>query len=66
MIALVLIVIVVFLGFTKHIPFTRPTRSRRSSLGQLVRPNSPVRIAGVEVGKVTEDRAPGGLDGTRS
>ncbi len=51
--ALVVIVILVFLGFTKDIPFTRPYEVQAvftSSNG--LRPDSPVRIAGVQVGKV--------------
>jgi virulence factor Mce-like protein len=53
LIAIVVIGILVFLGFTKDIPFTRPFEVKavfRSSNG--LRVNSPVRIAGVEVGKV--------------
>ena len=53
LIALVVIAILVFLGFTKDIPFTRPYQVKAvftSSNG--LRPDSPVRIAGVEVGKV--------------
>jgi virulence factor Mce-like protein len=52
-IALVVIAILVFLGFTKDIPFTTPYQVKAvftSSNG--LRPDSPVRIAGVEVGKV--------------
>jgi phospholipid/cholesterol/gamma-HCH transport system substrate-binding protein len=53
LIALVVIGILVFLGFTKDIPFTRGYEVKavvHSANG--LRPNSPVRIAGVEVGKV--------------
>ena len=53
LIALVVIGILVFLGFTKDIPFTRGYEVNavfQSANG--LRPNSPVRIAGVEVGKV--------------
>jgi phospholipid/cholesterol/gamma-HCH transport system substrate-binding protein len=53
LIALVVIAILVFLGFTKDIPFTRGYEVKavvQSANG--LRPNSPVRIAGVEVGKV--------------
>ena len=52
--ALVVIAILVFLGFTKDIPFTTPYQVKAvfsSSNG--LRPSSPVRIAGVEVGKVS-------------
>jgi phospholipid/cholesterol/gamma-HCH transport system substrate-binding protein len=53
LIALVVIGILVFLGFTKDIPFTRgyEVKAVFQSANQL-RPDSPVRIAGVEVGKV--------------
>jgi phospholipid/cholesterol/gamma-HCH transport system substrate-binding protein len=52
-IALVVIVIALFLGFTKDIPFTKPFevnavfRSANS-----IRPGAQVRVAGVNVGKV--------------
>jgi phospholipid/cholesterol/gamma-HCH transport system substrate-binding protein len=55
LIALVVIGILVFLGFTKDIPFTRGYEVKAvfpSANG--LRPDSPVRIAGVEVGKVTK------------
>ena len=54
-IALVLIVVGAYLGFTKDIPFTRPYQVKAvftSSNG--LRADSPVRIAGVEVGKVAK------------
>jgi virulence factor Mce-like protein len=52
-IALVLIVIAVYLGFTKDIPFTRSFEVRAVfQSATSIRVNSPVRIAGVEVGKV--------------
>jgi phospholipid/cholesterol/gamma-HCH transport system substrate-binding protein len=58
LIALAVIVVVVFLGFTKHIPFTHGFRVNAvfQSANNL-RPNSPVRIAGVEVGKVKAIKA---------
>jgi virulence factor Mce-like protein len=52
-IAIVAIVVLVYLGFTKDIPFTRGFEVQavfESANG--LRQNSPVRIAGVEVGKV--------------
>jgi virulence factor Mce-like protein len=53
LIALVVIVIAVFLGFTKDIPFTRPFEVKAVfESANSIRPNSPVRIAGVNVGKV--------------
>jgi len=62
-IALVVIAILTFLGFTKDIPFTRPFEVKavfQSSNG--LRPDSPVRIAGVEVGKVRRVDAKDGTD----
>jgi phospholipid/cholesterol/gamma-HCH transport system substrate-binding protein len=53
LIALVVTAILVFLGFTKDIPFTGGYEVKavfQSANG--LRPDSPVRIAGVEVGKV--------------
>ena len=54
-IALVAIVVLTYLGFTKAIPFRShwEVQAVFSSSNNL-RPNSPVRIAGVEVGKVTK------------
>jgi virulence factor Mce-like protein len=63
LIALVVIVILVFLGFTKDVPFTRPFEVKavfRSS--NSLRPDSPVRIAGVNVGKVRSVDAQEGSD----
>jgi ABC-type transporter Mla subunit MlaD len=52
-IALVVIAILVFFGFTKHVPFTHGFRVKAVfSNAVSIRPNSPVRIAGVNVGKV--------------
>jgi virulence factor Mce-like protein len=53
-IALVIVVVGCYLGFTKSIPFRSSFEVKaafRSSNN--IKPNSPVRIAGVEVGKVT-------------
>jgi phospholipid/cholesterol/gamma-HCH transport system substrate-binding protein len=64
-IALVVIAILVFLGFTKDIPFTTPYQVKAvftSSNG--LRQDSPVRIAGVEVGKVKRIEAQEGTDDT--
>ena len=62
LIALVLIVVAVFFAFTKANPFASPyklTAVFRSANN--IKPNSPVRIAGVNVGKVTGVSAlPGG------
>jgi phospholipid/cholesterol/gamma-HCH transport system substrate-binding protein len=52
-IALVVIAIIVFFGFAKHVPFTHGFRVKAVfSSAVSIRPNSPVRIAGVNVGKV--------------
>jgi phospholipid/cholesterol/gamma-HCH transport system substrate-binding protein len=64
-IAIVVILILLFLGFTKDIPFTRPYEVNavfQSSNG--LKPDSPVRIAGVEVGKVKSVEAQDGTDNT--
>jgi phospholipid/cholesterol/gamma-HCH transport system substrate-binding protein len=58
LIALVVIVVLVFLGFTKDIPFTRSFEVNAVfESANSIRPGSPVRIAGVEVGKVKEVKA---------
>jgi virulence factor Mce-like protein len=60
------IALVSFLGFTKNIPFVNEPfeikAAFRDSTG--LKPNSPVRIAGVNVGKVTSVEPAGG--GTRA
>jgi len=65
LIGLVVAAIAVFFGFTKAIPFLPhyEVKAAFRSANNL-RPNSPVRIAGVEVGKVTKvERARPGDDG---
>jgi virulence factor Mce-like protein len=53
LIALVIILVGVFLGFTKDIPFTHGFRVKATfESANSLRLNSPVRIAGVAVGKV--------------
>jgi phospholipid/cholesterol/gamma-HCH transport system substrate-binding protein len=53
LIALAVIAVIVFLGFTKDIPFTRPYELRATfQSSNSIRKGSPVRIAGVNVGKV--------------
>jgi phospholipid/cholesterol/gamma-HCH transport system substrate-binding protein len=54
-VALVVTVIAVYLGFTKSIPF-RPHYEVKAAFKSAnnLRPSSPVRIAGVEVGKVAK------------
>jgi virulence factor Mce-like protein len=53
LIALAIVLVGAFLGFTKDIPFTKGFRVNAVfESSNSLRPNSPVRIAGVEVGKV--------------
>jgi ABC-type transporter Mla subunit MlaD len=50
---LIITLLVVFFGFTKHIPFTHGFRLRAQFSSALnIAPKTPVRIAGVTVGKV--------------
>jgi virulence factor Mce-like protein len=58
LIALAVILVLVFLGFTKDLPFTTPYQVNAVfESANSIRPGSPVRIAGVEVGKVKEVKA---------
>ncbi len=52
---LVVAVILVYLGFRKDVPFVNPPYEVQAAFRQSsgIRKNSPVRIAGVDVGKVT-------------
>jgi phospholipid/cholesterol/gamma-HCH transport system substrate-binding protein len=62
-IALAVILVLVFLGFTKDIPFTKPFQVNAVfQSANSIRTGSPVRIAGVEVGKVKEVKAAEGSD----
>jgi phospholipid/cholesterol/gamma-HCH transport system substrate-binding protein len=55
LIALVLVSIAVYFAFTKHVPFTHGYRIHAVfQSSNNLRPGSPVRIAGVNVGKVTD------------
>jgi phospholipid/cholesterol/gamma-HCH transport system substrate-binding protein len=55
-------VVIMFFGFTKDIPFTSGFQVRAQfESANSIRPNSPVRIAGVEVGKV---KAVEGMEGS--
>jgi len=50
---LIAVLAIVYLGFTKHIPFTHGFQVKAVfQTANSLRPNSPVRIAGVNVGKV--------------
>jgi virulence factor Mce-like protein len=63
LIALGVILVLTYLGFSKDIPFTRPYEVKavfQSSNG--LKPDSPVRIAGVEVGKVKSVEADEDVD----
>ena len=63
LIALAIILVGVYLGFTKDIPFTKGFRVNAVfESGNSLRPNSPVRIAGVEVGKVKAVKPREGTD----
>src|SRR5690349_72549 len=58
LIALVIILVLTFLGFTKDIPFTKPFQVKATfESANSIRPGSPVRIAGVNVGKVDKVEA---------
>jgi phospholipid/cholesterol/gamma-HCH transport system substrate-binding protein len=58
LIALAVILVLVFLGFTKDIPFTKPYEVNAVfESANSIRVGSPVRIAGVDVGKVKEVKA---------
>jgi phospholipid/cholesterol/gamma-HCH transport system substrate-binding protein len=64
LIALVVVVILIFLGFTKDIPFTTPFQVNAVfKSANSIRPGAPVRIAGVQVGKVKEIKPQEGGDG---
>jgi virulence factor Mce-like protein len=55
LIASVVVLVLLYLGFTKDIPFTTPYEVNAVfQSSNSIRPDSPVRIAGVNVGKVKE------------
>ena len=63
LIALAIVLVAVFLGFTKDIPFTHGFRvDAVFESANSLRINSPVRIAGVEVGKVKAVKPKEGTD----
>jgi len=63
LVASVVILAALYLGFTKDIPFTRGFEVQAVfESGNSLRPNSPVRIAGVNVGKVKKVAARKGTD----
>ena len=58
--ALVVLVVAVYFGFSKSNPFENPYELNAVVRdAQNLKPGSPVRIAGVEVGKVTKVEADG-------
>jgi phospholipid/cholesterol/gamma-HCH transport system substrate-binding protein len=63
LIALAIVLVGVYLGFTKNIPFTHGFRVKATfQSANSLRVNSPVRIAGVAVGKVKKVEAKEGTD----
>jgi len=63
LVVLIVACIGVFFGFTKHIPFTHGFRVKAVfQSSNSIRENSPVRIAGVNVGKVTKVEGKPGSD----
>jgi phospholipid/cholesterol/gamma-HCH transport system substrate-binding protein len=63
LIALAVGLVLVFLGWTKDIPFTQGYQVNAVfESANSIRPGSPVRIAGVDVGKVKEVKAQEGTD----
>ena len=63
LVTLILIAVAFFFGFTKHVPFTHGFRVKAVfESANSIRKNSPVRIAGVNVGKVTKIEGKSGTD----
>ncbi len=57
---MLIVAVVTYFGFTKHIPFKHGFRLKAVFATAVnIHPKSPVRIAGVDVGKVTLDQARG-------
>ena len=64
LIATAVIVVLLYLGFTKDIPFTKPFEVNAVfESANSIRKDAPVRIAGVNVGKVKEIKPQDGGDG---
>ena len=62
-ILIVAVAVVTYFGFSKHIPFTHGFRLNAVfESANSIRVGSPVRIAGVEVGKVKEVKPEQGTD----
>jgi len=67
LLVLALCAIAAYAGFSKHVPFTHGFRVKAVFVNaNNVRPNSPVRIAGVNIGKVKKVTAYKGGDGDMS
>jgi virulence factor Mce-like protein len=67
LVVLILCGIAAYAGFSKHVPFTHGFRVKAVFVNaNNVRPNSPVRIAGVNIGKVKKVTAYKGGDGNLS
>ncbi|HEU4974330.1 MAG TPA: MlaD family protein [Baekduia sp.] len=61
---LLLVALFVYAGFSKHVPFTHGFRVHAVfETSNNIKPNSPVRIAGVNIGKVTKIEPYEGGDG---
>ena len=64
--AIVVLAVLGYFGFTKANPFSSPYRLNAAfATSSNLKPNSPVRIAGVEVGKVKKVEAVSGAHGAR-
>jgi phospholipid/cholesterol/gamma-HCH transport system substrate-binding protein len=62
LIVIVLVAVVSYFGFTKHIPFTHGFRINAVFANALnIHAKSPVRVAGVDVGKVSSIRREGSM-----
>ena len=67
LLVLLALAVISYFGFSKHIPFTHGFRVKAVfETANNIQPNSPVRIAGVNVGKVTNVQAYSGGDGNAS
>jgi virulence factor Mce-like protein len=63
LLTLIVLIVAVFFGFTKHVPFTHGFRVKAVfQSANSIRKNSPVRIAGVNVGKVVKVEGKPGTD----
>jgi phospholipid/cholesterol/gamma-HCH transport system substrate-binding protein len=66
LLAIALLAVLGYFGFTKANPFSSPYKLNAAfATASNLKPNSPVRIAGVEVGKVKKVEAVSGTHGAR-